>query len=110
MRLRGSHDEEEKEKIGGLIVLPKVQTMQGQMNKAKKPGTTHLYHYKEKNIMIQFRKFVLSMIFLFLLVLMSCTISINLVHTEGHASDVVDETDTVDPDISPDITVPVHGI
>lgn len=48
MRLRGSHDEEEKEKIGGLIVLPKVQTMQGQMNKAKKPGTTHLYHYKEK--------------------------------------------------------------
>jgi hypothetical protein len=47
MRLR-QRDDEEKEKIGSLIVSPKIQTVQGQMNKAKKPGTCHLNHYKEK--------------------------------------------------------------
>lgn len=42
-----------------------------------------------------------------LLMLSSCTYNITLVHTEGVAKDVVDETDTVDPTISPNISIPV---
>ncbi len=37
----------------------------------------------------------------------SCTYSITMVHTEGTASDVVDETATNSPDIKPDITIPI---
>ena len=40
----------------------------------------------------------------------SCTYSINMVHTQGQASDVVDENQSADPDISPDISLPVKGI
>lgn len=36
----------------------------------------------------------------------SCTVSMTMVHTEGMASDVVDETDTVSPDVSPNLTIP----
>lgn len=36
----------------------------------------------------------------------SCTYSINMVHTKGEASDVVDETQSAEPDISPTIAIP----
>lgn len=39
------------------------------------------------------------------LILASCTYSINMVHTEGTASDVVDETQTPTANVSPDIKV-----
>ena len=39
--------------------------------------------------------------------LSSCTYSITMVHTEGTASDVVDETATNSPDVRPDITIPI---
>jgi hypothetical protein len=45
---------------------------------------------------------VLSTIF----ILSSCTFSINMVHTQGEASDVVDENQSAEPDISPTISIP----
>lgn len=42
-----------------------------------------------------------------ILSLCSCTYTITQVHTEGTASDVVDETDTVTPSTS--VTVPVSA-
>ncbi len=41
------------------------------------------------------------------LTLSSCTYSITMVHTQGEAQDVVDETDTVTPSTS--VTVPVSA-
>ncbi len=43
-----------------------------------------------------------------LLLLSGCTMSITTVHTQGEASDVVDETDTVSPSTS--VTVPVSAL
>lgn len=40
------------------------------------------------------------------LVLNGCTYSINMVHTEGVASDVVDETQRADADVRPSLTIP----
>jgi hypothetical protein len=37
----------------------------------------------------------------------SCTYSITMVHTEGTATDVVDETATNTPNVSPTITLPI---
>jgi len=42
-----------------------------------------------------------------LIFLTACTYSITMVHTEGTATDVVDETQRADPDIKTDLTVPV---
>jgi hypothetical protein len=39
--------------------------------------------------------------------LAACTYSITQVHTEGVASDVVDETQTAQPDVSPTLQVPL---
>jgi len=36
-----------------------------------------------------------------------CTISINAVHTQGEASDVVDETQKTDADIAPNLNFPL---
>jgi hypothetical protein len=41
-----------------------------------------------------------------LFLLTACTYSINQVHTEGTATDVVDENQTASPDISPNLQVP----
>lgn len=35
----------------------------------------------------------------------SCTYSINLAHTEGHASDTIDDTDTNTPKVDPNINL-----
>lgn len=37
----------------------------------------------------------------------SCTYSINMVHTDGDASDVIDENQSADPNISPEIEIPL---
>lgn len=41
-----------------------------------------------------------------LAMLTSCTYTITMVHTEGTASDVVDETSTSTPTVSPTLTIP----
>ncbi len=38
--------------------------------------------------------------------MVSCTYSINMVHTQGTASDVVDENQSAEPDIKTDISIP----
>ncbi len=43
----------------------------------------------------------------FMLILSACTYSITMVHTEGTASDVVDETATNTPNVSPTVTIPM---
>ncbi len=45
------------------------------------------------------------LISLLIATLTSCTYSINIVHTQGTASDVVDEEQAASADISPDIKV-----
>lgn len=42
-----------------------------------------------------------------LVLLLSCTYSINMIHTEGSATDVVDETQDASPTVSPDISLPM---
>lgn len=46
-------------------------------------------------------------IFALVTTISSCTYSITMVHTEGTASDVVDETATTSPNVSPDIKIPI---
>ena len=41
-----------------------------------------------------------------LIILSGCTYSINMVHTEGSASDVVDETQANTPNVSPTVSIP----
>jgi len=48
--------------------------------------------------------------YLALAALCSCTYSITMVHTEGTASDVVDETQTAEPDIKADVSLPMKAI
>lgn len=36
----------------------------------------------------------------------SCTMSLNVVHTQGSASDVVDDTQTASPDVKADVSIP----
>lgn len=40
------------------------------------------------------------------LIFTSCTYSINMVHTQGESSDVIDETQSNEPDIKPNLTIP----
>ena len=42
----------------------------------------------------------------FCLILNGCTYSINMVHTQGSATDVVDENQKADADVRPNITLP----
>ncbi len=39
-----------------------------------------------------------------------CSYSINQIHTEGAASDVVDDTLNQNPNIAPNLTLPVRAI
>ena len=45
-----------------------------------------------------------------LFLLTGCTYSVNLVHTEGSASDVVDETQSPTADVTATASVPISGI
>jgi hypothetical protein len=56
---------------------------------------------------------ITTMKHLFLLLvslLSSCTCSITMVHTEGQASDVVDEQQTPSTTVSPNLTVPIKPL
>ncbi len=46
--------------------------------------------------------------FIVAILMTSCTYSISMAHTEGLASDVIDETSTITPQTS--ISVPVSGV
>lgn len=52
------------------------------------------------------QKYLISIV----LLLCSCTLSVTTVHTQGSASDIVDEQQTAQPDISPNLNIPVSGI
>ncbi len=42
-----------------------------------------------------------------LLFLTSCTFTMNLANTDGKAEDVIDDTQTNSPDISPNVSIPL---
>ncbi len=44
------------------------------------------------------------------LLLSGCTISVSQVHTEGIASDVIDENQAATADVKADATIPIKGI
>lgn len=44
-----------------------------------------------------------------LLLVSACTISVTTVHTQGKASDVVDEQQSADPQVDADVSVPALG-
>ncbi len=54
--------------------------------------------------------FVLVISIFVLLFMNSCNQTVTMVHTQGEAADVVDDTQTNAPDISPTVTVPVSAI
>lgn len=64
-------------------------------------GTSGSNHNKGKHM----RYIQLAVLAMFLT---ACTYSINMVHTEGMATDVVDETAT--PTATTDISVPISGL
>lgn len=49
---------------------------------------------------------ILVIMFSLLSLISACSYSINMVHTQGQAEDVLDDADSVDPTISPTISVP----
>ena len=51
--------------------------------------------------------FLIACLLMCAVYLTGCTYSITMVHTEGTASDVVDETATNSTDVSPDIKLPM---
>ena len=48
--------------------------------------------------------------FAMLCVLTACTLSMNQIHTQGSASDVVDENQDANADVSPDISLPISPL
>ncbi len=48
--------------------------------------------------------------FSILMLLSSCMISMNQIHTEGSATDVVDEQQDSEPTVSPTISLPVKAL
>lgn len=47
------------------------------------------------------------LLFSLLFLLSSCTFNVSMAHTEGMAEDVIDDTATNSPNISPKVTVPL---
>jgi len=47
---------------------------------------------------------------LMLALLSSCTYSVNLIHTQGNASDVIDEEQKNDPTVSPTMNIPIEQL
>lgn len=42
----------------------------------------------------------------FFMILTACTYSIDLIHTEGMANDLIDETQDASPNVSPTLSIP----
>ncbi len=53
---------------------------------------------------------LITIIFPFMILLGSCTYSVSVMHTEGQASDMIDENQTASPDVSPTLNIPVKPI
>jgi hypothetical protein len=51
-----------------------------------------------------------KLIFGLFLLFSSCTYTITLVHTQGQATDVVDDTNTPTAHVSPTLNIPVKGV
>lgn len=51
-----------------------------------------------------------AIVFASCLMLTSCTFNVSMVHTEGQASDVIDETSTNAPTVSPQIEIPLPKV
>lgn len=51
--------------------------------------------------------FIKAIICIIILFVVSCTVNVSMAHTEGTASDVIDDTATTSPDISPTIDLPL---
>ena len=57
------------------------------------------------------KMFVISTTLLLLLVgLTACTYNVSMAHTEGTAEDVIDDTASNTPNVSPTVTVPVSAV
>lgn len=56
-------------------------------------------------------EFYMKFLLISLMFLMtSCTYNISMAHTEGSASDVIDDTQTNSPDVSPTVSIPAAAI
>lgn len=53
---------------------------------------------------------VFACVFIFLICFPSCTASLNVVSNQGKATDLVDETQSTDPEVSPTLSVPVSAV
>ena len=66
--------------------------------------------FKEKLPDIVFYTVMLSVLGgIFFLCFTGCTVSISMAHTEGAASDVIDDTQIPTTDLSPTLTIPMIG-
>ena len=54
--------------------------------------------------------FVLSTTIFCLTCMTSCTYNVSMAHTSGYADDVIDDTASNTPNVSPTITVPVSAL
>lgn len=57
------------------------------------------------NIFVQ-----LTFMFFFSVTVTSCTYNVSMAHTSGYADDVIDDTASNTPTVSPTITVPVSAL
>ena len=48
--------------------------------------------------------------YLICLMLFGCTYNISMAHTEGSATDVIDDTQSNTPNVSPTVTIPATGL
>lgn len=57
------------------------------------------------------KSFVLNLLTLSMLTCMTaCTYNVSMAHTEGTATDTIDDTASNTPNVSPTITVPVSAV
>lgn len=55
---------------------------------------------------IFFIPLVICLIFFALILFSGCTYSVNLIHSQGTSTDLIDETQTTDPKIDPNLNIP----
>lgn len=55
------------------------------------------------------KKFVLFNILLLALATAACTYNVSMAHTEGQAEDVIDDTASNNPNVSPSLSIPVKA-
>lgn len=53
---------------------------------------------------------VFACVFLFLILFPSCTASLNVISNQGKATDLVDETQSTEPEVNPTLSIPVKPL